>query len=119
MRLSLLIGFPVEYSQTPLASHRWQCSFLTFLPRLGPVPGEPGIFFTSKRLHETFLCRRVEECPLWVKSRHLRHKKQCPLYHPKADMCGATRNVSFVPIADIDISIRSPRQRGAATSLEF
>ena len=29
---------------------------------------------------------------------------------PKADMCGATRHVRFVPIADIGIAIRSPRR---------
>jgi hypothetical protein len=31
---------------------------------------------------------------------------------PKADMCGATRDVRFVPIADILLLIRSARQRG-------
>ena len=30
---------------------------------------------------------------------------------PKADMCGATRDVRFVPIADISGFIRSPRRR--------
>ena len=42
-------------------------------------------------------------CPLWVKSRHVQHKRLCPLYPPKADMCGATRYVRFVPIADIRV----------------
>ena len=32
---------------------------------------------------------------------------------PKADMCGAKRYVRFVPVADIDASIRLLRQRGA------
>ena len=31
---------------------------------------------------------------------------------PKADMCGATRDVRFVPKADIAPLIRSPRRRG-------
>ena len=30
---------------------------------------------------------------------------------PKADMCSATRDVRFVPIADITPLIRSPRRR--------
>ncbi|MFZ1002616.1 MAG: hypothetical protein WAN68_11485, partial [Pseudolabrys sp.] len=32
---------------------------------------------------------------------------------PKADMCGATRHVRFVPIADIALFIRSLRRRAA------
>jgi hypothetical protein len=56
-------------------------------------------------------------CPLWVKSRHLRCNKPCPVYAnsdrksefpqtvmsvfpPKADMCGAAIDVRFGPIAD-------------------
>ena len=32
---------------------------------------------------------------------------------PKADMCGAARDVRFVPIADIAMFIRSPHRRAA------
>ena len=39
-------------------------------------------------------------------------QKGMPALPPKADMCGATRDVRFGPIADIT-SIRSLRQRGA------
>ena len=39
---------------------------------------------------------------------------------PIADMCGATRDVRFVPIADIaPHSIRSPRRRGRAACGEW
>ena len=38
--------------------------------------------------------------PLWVKSRHVQHPRMSAL-PPKADMCGANRDVRFVPIADI------------------
>jgi hypothetical protein len=41
------------------------------------------------------------ECPLWVISGHVQRKRSCPFYPPKADMCAATRDVRFVPIADI------------------
>ena len=46
--------------------------------------------------------------PLWVKSRHLQCKMSCPLT-PKADMCGATSDVRFVPIADIVVGLRHVR----------
>ena len=36
---------------------------------------------------------------------------------PKADMCGATRDVCIVPIADIRRLIRSPHRHGQAPSL--
>jgi hypothetical protein len=36
--------FAVECASQLLASHRSQCSNVTFLPRLGPVSGEPGFF---------------------------------------------------------------------------
>jgi hypothetical protein len=36
---------------------------------------------------------------LWVRSRHLRCKKACPLY-PRKRMCGAARDVRFGPKAD-------------------
>jgi hypothetical protein len=66
-------------------------------------------------------------CPLWVKSGHMRRNKACPLYSqlrlqkrylrfvmsalpPKADMCGAGKDVRYGPIADI-VS-RLPRRRG-------
>src|SRR5262249_26246520 len=32
---------------------------------------------------------------------NVRSRPQCPLYPPKADMCGATRDVRFGPKADI------------------
>src|SRR5262249_60741645 len=38
---------------------------------------------------------------LWVKSRRSRRKKVMSALPPKADMCGATRNVRFGPKADI------------------
>ena len=38
-------------------------------------------------------------CPLWVKSRHVHHGMSA--LPPKADMCSATRDVRFVPEADI------------------
>jgi hypothetical protein len=37
---------------------------------------------------------------------------------PKADMCGATRDVRFGPIADIGGAIRSPRRRARVISGE-
>ena len=43
---------------------------------------------------------RKPSCPLWVKSRHLRAKGHVR-FTPVADMCGATRDVRLVPIADI------------------
>ena len=41
------------------------------------------------------------QCPLWVKSRHVRCKSVMSALPPKADMCSATRHVRFVPKADI------------------
>ena len=38
---------------------------------------------------------------------------------PKADMCGATRNVRFVPIADIYAEVRSGPPRPRADIQEF
>ena len=38
---------------------------------------------------------------------------------PKADMCGATRDVRFVPIADIGSAIRSPRRHARAVNEEL
>jgi len=68
------------------------------------------------------------QIPLWVKSRHLQCTPSCPLYPqkrtcavqlamsalpPKADMCGATRHVRFVPIAD---SCTAAKHRYSITS---
>ena len=39
-------------------------------------------------------------CPLWVISRHLQCESHVR-FTPKSGHCGATRNVRFVPIADI------------------
>ena len=39
----------------------------------------------------------------------------CPLYPPKADICGATRDVRFVPIADI--TCRRMKTAGAFNGL--
>jgi uncharacterized protein (DUF779 family) len=44
------------------------------------------------------------QCPLWVISGYLHCNGSCPLYPPKADMCGATRDVCFGPIADIRLA---------------
>ena len=33
-------------------------------------------------------------------------KRPCPLYPPKADMCGALAHVCFVPIADMILGLR-------------
>ena len=50
----------------------------------------------------------------------LGHKQTCALQNgmsalpPIADMCGANRDVRFVPEADIGALIRSPRRRAAA-----
>jgi hypothetical protein len=42
----------------------------------------------------------IRECPLWVKSGHMRRNKLMSALPLKADMCGATRDVCFGPIAD-------------------
>jgi hypothetical protein len=66
----------------------------------------------------------ASKCPLWVKSRHMRRNKACPLYpnsdresglpHTvmsalplKADVCDAIAHVCYGPIADITYSISS------------
>jgi len=68
---------------------------------------------TLRDLHQT-----PAKCPLWVKSRHVRRKSDVRFapnsdresgfpqtvmsaLPPKADMCGAARDVRFGPIADI------------------
>src|SRR5262249_36072287 len=38
-------------------------------------------------------------------SRHMRCKKSCPLYPPKADMCAATSDVRYGAKADIKIAL--------------
>ena len=38
---------------------------------------------------------------------------------PKADMCSALGYVRFVPIADIQAFIRSPRRRGKVAAAEW
>jgi len=38
----------------------------------------------------------------WVKSRHFALQWAMSALPPKADMCGATRDVRFGPIADIE-----------------
>src|SRR6476620_10874630 len=58
------------------------------------------------------------QCPLWVISGYLHCNGSCPLYPPKADMCCATRDVCFGPIADIAHFIRSHRWRGQGLNLE-
>ena len=62
--------------------------------------------------------KKIHQCPLWAKSRHVRRNKACQLYPdndresgfphevmsaltPKADMCGAITDVRFGPIADM------------------
>ena len=62
--------------------------------------------------HDNGLCFRANDgsgprsvkrgrCPLWVKSGHCAVQNVMSALPPKADMCGATRYVRFVPIADM------------------
>ena len=44
--------------------------------------------------------RLSRQCPLWVKSGHMRCKRHVR-FTPKADMCSALGDVCFGPIADI------------------
>jgi len=70
-----------------------------------------------------------DSCPLWVKSRHMRCNRACPLYPnsdgksrhaqtvmsalpPKADMCSAVADVRYGPIADSCTATKPPRFSG-------
>src|SRR5215831_17059980 len=51
------------------------------------------------------------ECLLWVISRHSLRFVRCPALPPKADIGTQSRNVRFVPKADIDQLIRPGRRQ--------
>ena len=73
----------------------------------------------------------LQKCPLWVKSGHMQcnshvrftpnsdresgfPQKAMSALPPKADMCGATRDVRFVPIADICVELSCAKRKTAA-----
>ena len=76
-----------------------------------------------RRLARIQSCVRKDELNTrWTYMSALGHKrtfaaqKGMSALPPKADISGDARDVRFVPIADIDELIRSPRRRGLITS---
>ena len=53
-------------------------------------------------------------CPLWVEKRTCAVQKGMSALPPKADMCSATRNVRFVPKADISKLSRVQNEKTAS-----
>ena len=79
-----------------IAPRPWRKKFLC-APR-----GASMLALTARQVGKTTqppLAWRIPP-PLWVKSRHVQHPRMSAL-PPIADMCGANRDVRFVPIADI------------------
>src|SRR5262245_31402307 len=70
-------------------------SKLTKLRRLICLPGLRTRHRSGSDLHG----ERPRRCPLWVKSRHVQVQEAMSALPPKADMCGATRDVRFGPEA--------------------
>ena len=79
----------------------------------------------SSRLDRLRLLSRIEIAAGRLTMSALGHKRTLQQDHamsalpPKADMCGAKRNVRFVPIADIRSTIRPLGQRGPAPLAEL